>query len=324
MHTAALRAPRSRDLGRIRSRGPRSELSDAPVPMAMPPTPLGRLYMHRDDLRRRFRLCGLRWTPKPGKVQGIEKTCRLNPAVSNFLDPTPRRFPPPRNPAISRPDCPSSAIAKTDPRLACLHNSLLSCKLGINHVNGLDPNFFARCTPKARRGGDLEPGRGLRGGAAGGDPSPGRGVPGRMDRGRPQHPPALLSAISPVGPADVPIGASAAIHADSQAPKATYRTNRPSCHGISSNQGSCRIGGQHVACDLGFKRPGDVGTKADDGPVGSVALVPWFPATMVMQAVPATGSQGSMVDRPPWSACSLEEVGTQGPSFIGALIPWYQ
>ena len=107
-HIGAFRAPRSRDLGRIRSRCPRSALSDAPVPMTMPPTlPWSPLYAPQMNVRRRFRLCGLRWTPKPGKVQGIEKTCRLNPAVSNFLDPTRDGFPhpeiPPSPAQIARP-----------------------------------------------------------------------------------------------------------------------------------------------------------------------------------------------------------------------------
>jgi hypothetical protein len=42
-------------------------------------------------------LCGPRWTPRLGKIQGIEKTCRLNPAVSNFLDPTFRGRPTPQS-----------------------------------------------------------------------------------------------------------------------------------------------------------------------------------------------------------------------------------
>ena len=83
-----------------------------------------------------------------------------------------------------------------------------------------------------------------------------------MDRGRPRHPPALLSSLSRWSGRRPHRGVGARPGGFSSC-QAAYRTNRPSCHGISSNQGACRIVGQHVTGDSSFKRPGDVGTDAE-------------------------------------------------------------
>jgi hypothetical protein len=87
-------------------------------------------------------------------------------------------------------------------------------------------------------------------------------LPGRMDRGRSRHPPALLSSLSRSSGRRPHRGVGARPGGFSSC-QATYRTNRPSCHGISSNQGACRIVEQHVMGDSSFKRPGDVGTDPE-------------------------------------------------------------
>lgn len=140
-------------------------------------------------------MCGLRWTLKPGKVQGIEKTCRLNTAVSNFLDPTPESF---LFPEIS----PFPTWIAHLPRPADLSATPRTCTTPCYHANVTSivsmgqSEFFLRFTPKgaARRGprargvGSEEARRGRF--------VAGEGLPGRMDRGRPRHPPALLSSLS--------------------------------------------------------------------------------------------------------------------------------
>jgi hypothetical protein len=123
-------------------------------------------------------------------------------------------------------------------------------------------NFFLRFTPEAGEAGTSSPSRGLRGGTAGGGSSPGRGLSGRMDRGRPRHPPALLSSISR-GSDRCPHRGVVAHPGGFSSFQAALRTNTPSCHGTSSNRGACRIVEQHVTGDSSFKRPGDVGTDAE-------------------------------------------------------------
>jgi hypothetical protein len=102
-------------------------------------------------------LCGLRWTPRPGKVQGIEKTCRLNPAESNFLDPASVGSPMPK----SRPNPPRSLNVCDRQNLRPVHapaQSLVmmqtwnqSCQWG-----GPQNFFFSEVAPSAgvRRGRD--------------------------------------------------------------------------------------------------------------------------------------------------------------------------
>lgn len=43
---------------------------------------------------------------------------------------------------IPRPDRPIHAIVRSDQQATRLQYSLLSCRLGISHVNGVDRNFF--------------------------------------------------------------------------------------------------------------------------------------------------------------------------------------
>ena len=105
---------------------------------------------------------------------------------------------------------------------------------------------------------------------------------------------------------------------------AAHRTNRPSCHGTTSNQESCGMGGQRGECTADGKWPGHVGAKVDERPGSSRCLGP----LVSIGHGHATGS-GTQVARElgrlsSSSACSIEGVGTQNPSFIGALVPWYR
>jgi hypothetical protein len=196
-------------------------------------------------------LCGLRWTLKPGKVQGIEKTCRLNTAVSNFLDPTPESF---LSPEIS----PFPAQFTHLPRPAELSATPRACTTPCYHANLTSIvsmgrfEFFlrfpapgvgfevARRETVRRRGGACR-----RGWIA-----DVRGTP--LPCFRP----------SPDGPADVPEDGVVTHPGGFSSFQAALRTNTPSCHGTSGNQGACRIVGQHVTGDTSFKRPCDVGTDA--------------------------------------------------------------
>ena len=69
---------------------------------------------------------------------------QAQPGGVKFINPTLTVFVLSRNPAILRPDRPTSAIPRIHRSGASSHNVLLSCTRASKHVNGCDRNFFSR------------------------------------------------------------------------------------------------------------------------------------------------------------------------------------
>jgi hypothetical protein len=163
-------------------------------------------------------LCGLRWTLKPGKVQGIEKTCRLNTALSNFLDPTPEGFLfpeislfPAQTTHVPRPLEPSERPRGcTTP---CYHANLKSI------VSMGRFEIFSDSLRRRGEAGTLEPGAWASRGRGGRRFVAGEGLAGADGSRASAAPPLPCSRPFLDGPADVPMGAPGRVQADFQAAK---------------------------------------------------------------------------------------------------------
>lgn len=254
-------------------------------------------------MRRRFRSCGLRDTPRPGKVQGIEKRCRLNPAESNFLDPTRDG---PHHPDIppSPLDRPSSLTARTHRLTPRLQHSLASCKLDTKRVKGSRRFFFD---------------------------SPPCSAADRLAAGLRVRPPAPLPARPPGQP---PCSTPGRLAASGRVPAADYLqrdrppfeqppailTNRPVAmeltlahdQAISIAKLVCVTGNGIRLAILQLGSMGDPDPSSPLGPDnhGCRAVMRTIPRMIPWRTVLA----GSLADRPPWR---VDRSGKSTPGFQG-------